>query len=135
MVNPQTTQAPLKFNGQPAARGTSVIALITHGQKRLGGQDYVFPATGNRFSDHLFRLPTAIHICRVDEIDTARESVVDDGDDLFLRCLSHSPKVHRAEREAAYLDAGAAECAVLQSESSVDSFGQLFRHVRRRRML
>jgi hypothetical protein len=93
------------------------LPLVTHRHARLGGEHDVVAPACDGLADHLFRLAGAVPVGGVDEVDSALERGVDDGDGLVLGRAPDGAEVHRAEHKRAHLHAGAAQGAVLHDVS------------------
>jgi hypothetical protein len=61
---------------------------------------------------------SSVGVGGVDQVDAGIQDGVDDRGDVVLSGAADGTEVHRAERESADLDAGAAERAVLHGNSS-----------------
>lgn len=90
-----------------------MIPLIAHRPKGLGGQHDVVPSTGNRPTDQHLRLPLAVDVGGVEDIDAGIERGIDDRGCLVLGGVAERAEVHGAQREGADLDSGTTQCAVL----------------------
>jgi hypothetical protein len=109
----QPAQAVLDLLDDPAARVAEPVDVVSHAPVELRGQDDVVATPAQGLADDDLGLAVRVHVGGVDQVDAGVERALDDADALGVVGVAVAPEHHRAERQRADLEAGAAEGAVL----------------------
>src|SRR6185312_1232707 len=110
VVGPEAAQRVLTSAKDPAScRAPVVEHLIAHRMMQFGGHDYIVAAPPQSFADDLLRLPIAVHVGGVDEVDPAVEAGVNDPDGVIMIRVALASEHHGPKAQPAYDDTAAAE--------------------------
>ena len=112
-VGAQPAQTLLDLQHDVAARDTPIEHTARTRHEHLGCDHRLLAPSLECLADDLFRLPHAVAVGGVDEVDALVERAADDADAVVMVGIAPAAERHGAEAEAGNLEAAAAEASVL----------------------